>query len=284
MGCGASCCSRSKPFFNYDAGNFYEICVEKHAQISAQQPLEAKNPALLSRLKAELLPKPVEEVPFFLDLSTLPLNLIGVSTLTAALRTAPPLSCLLLQQCNLPDSLIPFLMSALPSSPTLTELDLSQNSLGPGGFAAIAQGLLHENELRSLRLAHNPGRGEGLQFLSNALRSNPNLLRLDLSCVGAGDPGACHLAGALMENTHLRILNLSENQIGLSSWALFFDTLVGLEGGQQLQVVLEHNLTLVSLDLDANPIQAKHARQVSGLSVAQSSYNIFSDWGSAGPK
>ncbi|KAJ4458920.1 putative protein phosphatase 2C [Paratrimastix pyriformis] len=244
---GAGCCKAS--FFNYDAECFFREFNQRYDAACAQLPHEAKSTPLLTRIKTEMLSKPSSEQPLLLDFTGTPFNLIGMTALASTLKTNPPVRSLCLSQTSITDNLLGILLGALPSTQSLHQLDLSGNQIGPAGFAAVSQALMHETHITSLSLGHNPGRGDGVSALSNAISSNPPLHTLDISCVAAGDTGAFNLSSALAENTHLRGLDISENQIGL-------------EGGQQLQVVLQRNYTLTYLGLDTNPIQGKHVQQI----------------------
>lgn len=99
----------------------------------------------------------------------------------------------------------------------LKRLYLQNTQMGDRGAAAIAQALLHNENLTVLSLTSCEITEEGAIFLSNILRRNPKLQRMDLKKNRIGDRGAQELFGAICcaESAHQTMvsLNLSSNQL-----------------------------------------------------------------------
>ncbi|KAA0721714.1 Protein NLRC3 [Triplophysa tibetana] len=89
----------------------------------------------------------------------------------------------LLADCNISDQLCKIIASALESSNSLKELDLSNNDLQDSGVKLISDALKNTNcHLQILRLSGCMVTDEGCCYLASALSSNPSHLReLDLS-------------------------------------------------------------------------------------------------------
>ncbi|XP_067265631.1 NACHT, LRR and PYD domains-containing protein 3-like isoform X2 [Chanodichthys erythropterus] len=186
----------------------------------------------------------------------------GVKLLSAGLENCNcKLEMLGLGQCGIADEGCAALASALRSNPShLRELKLSYNNIGDSGVKLLSTGLDNPQcKLESLALADCGVTDEGCAALASALRSNPKHPRLmDLSQNKLGDSGV-KLLSAVLENhcnleelwlmdcgvteegcatlatalrsdsSHLRVLNLSENELGESGEKLLSDVEYKLE-------------------------------------------------------
>ncbi|XP_048048815.1 NACHT, LRR and PYD domains-containing protein 12-like [Megalobrama amblycephala] len=186
----------------------------------------------------------------------------GVKLLSVGLENHCKLEFLGLGQCGVTDEGCAALTSALRSNPSyLRELKLSYNNIGDSGVKLLSTGLDNPQcKLESLELADCGVTDEGCAALASALRSNPKHLRLmDLSQNKLGDSGV-KLLSAVLENphcnleelwlmdcgvtdegcaalatalrsdsSHLRVLNLSENELGESGEKLLSDVEYKLE-------------------------------------------------------
>jgi hypothetical protein len=168
---------------------------------------------------------------------------------------APPLlqlrSALDLSKCRVGSLGVRALGSALPLSTTLTSLDLSGNTgVDPAAAAGLAQGLAG-SALRWLDLSHTAVGDDGATLLAGALcglttaalldgppgmpmavagngagaaaggrgtsshTAVPPLQHLRLQHAGIADRGAAALAAASQRGSHLRVLELDGNSIGV---------------------------------------------------------------------
>jgi len=105
-------------------------------------------------------------------------------------------------------------LSKKMSSLSLQTLDLSQNDIGPGGVAALTQGLTCVIELKKLNVSCNNICSEGAVSLASGLSCLIGIEELDLSCNKIGADGAEALANSLKFVTALQKLDISHNNIG----------------------------------------------------------------------
>jgi len=200
------------------------------------------------------------------------------------------------------------LASSLASNGKVRELHLSRNNFCDTGLEVLAETLAHNRALRVLSISANAaitGTGvraisrilqsrksrledlwldsisiceEGGKLLGDALFVNTSLLTLSLRCVGGGmsidDDGLKALALGLSRNSHLKILNLSENtaitSVGLRSLKQYLrsslcalETLsvdfinFGDEGAYALADALGQNKSVKSLHFGVRGITTK---------------------------
>jgi len=143
-----------------------------------------------------------------LSLPNQPLSVAAIRSMLAG-RYWANLRELTLWACELGDAEARALAKAAPTQ--LRVLNLSMNSIGPRGIAALAASPIL-NRLEVLELSDSPIGDRGIESLLGALRSR-NLRRLDLGDCGIGPEGAKALAGcpALAGLLHL---TLYSNAIG----------------------------------------------------------------------
>uniref|UniRef100_A0A9J7YKQ5 NACHT, LRR and PYD domains-containing protein 12-like n=1 Tax=Cyprinus carpio carpio TaxID=630221 RepID=A0A9J7YKQ5_CYPCA len=143
-----------------------------------------------------------------LDLSNNYLMVSGVKLICVGLKSLNcQLNILRLADCNLTYPQCEIVSSALQSSNSLRELDLSHNDLQDSGVKLLCAGLKSPNcQLNILRLSGCLVTEEGCAALASALSSNPTHLReLDLSYNHPGDSGVKLLSETL---NHLDKLNV----------------------------------------------------------------------------
>jgi Ran GTPase-activating protein (RanGAP) involved in mRNA processing and transport len=143
--------------------------------------------------------------------------------LARLLHEAPHVKALLLSVNRLADDGAALLAEALRENTTLEELDLASNGIGTLSALAVLEAALAHPRLHTLSLGYTPS--------TRVLGSSANAL---------GDKGAFALATLLPEAKTLRRLDLRRN--GLSP-----------RGIAALVEALEHNHTLVDLQLDGKP-------------------------------
>jgi Ca2+-binding EF-hand superfamily protein/Leucine-rich repeat (LRR) protein len=97
---------------------------------------------------------------------------------------------------------------------TLTELDLSWNSIRMESAITLADALAHNQTLLTLKLAHNTFADMAAQRIGHALRSNTSLKTLDLSFNGLVPKSSATLAYNLIFNTSLVSLTMDGNKLG----------------------------------------------------------------------
>ena len=154
------------------------------------------------------------------------------------------------------------LSKALSVNSSLTNLDLSENSIGASGAASLSQALAVNSCLTNLKLNLNGICHPGAAFLSQALAVNSSLTNLDLSENGIGDPGAASLSQALAVNSSLTNLKLNLNSICHP-------------GAAFLSQALAVNSCLTNLDLSKNSLGDPGAASLSqALAVNSSLTNL----------
>ncbi|XP_073259248.1 uncharacterized protein [Porites lutea] len=132
---------------------------------------------------------------------------------------------------------------------TITQLDLSGNSLGfGGGGIVLADAVKHNSTITQLNLS---GNSLGGCALPEAIKHNSTITHLNLSCnfFGLGDLTA--LAEAIKHNSTIRQLDLSENGLGDDGLG---DDELGDDDFAELAKAIKHNSTIIQLDLSKNRI------------------------------
>ena len=183
------------------------------------------------------------------------------------------------------------LSKALSVNSSLTNLDLSYNSIGDSGAASLSQALAVNSSLTNLSLNLNSIGDFGAASLSQALAVNSSLTNLDLSANSIGDSGAASLSQALGVNSSLTNLDLSANSIGVFGTASLSQApsvnssltnldlsakSIGDSGAASLSQALAVNSSLPNLDLSANSIGDSVVASLSqALAVNSSVTNLY---------
>eukprot|EP00854_Cymbomonas_tetramitiformis_P006100 gene6100-7320_t len=147
---------------------------------------------------------------------------LAEAVLSRPARAVPLTLCL--NYCHVKSASCAALVPALKlqTGGVLVILDLSHNSIGPQGAAAIAGGLVFNSTLQTLLLADNQlavnkhdhrmgEQVEGVAALSKALKVNSTVTRLSLRGNHIGPKGAALLAAGLAVNTGVHHVDLAEN-------------------------------------------------------------------------
>ena len=168
----------------------------------------------------------------------------GAAAIAQALHSNTVLTRLNLQNNGIRDPGATAIGHALQSNCTLTHLQLRGNRIGDVGASHLAHAIWVNRRLVNLDLRNNaiimPGGATGAA-LSQALRCNSVLTRLDLRCNFGTDQAAMALAESLLSNCTLTHVDLSTNMISSS-------------GAVALAKALQLNRTLTHLDLKCNRI------------------------------
>jgi hypothetical protein len=152
-----------------------------------------------------------------------------------------PVQELLLTKCSLAAPSIRSIATALSSCEKLRVLDLSGNSVGELGAAALAAAAAEHPSLTVLKLSNVQVKDADVGVLLKALQHNHTLEELDLSRnnIGNGPLAGRELAKVLTRNETLTILNLAWNNIRGDKGAIVMQS-------------LRYNQTLKRLDLSWN--------------------------------
>uniref|UniRef100_A0A8C1TJC0 Uncharacterized protein n=1 Tax=Cyprinus carpio TaxID=7962 RepID=A0A8C1TJC0_CYPCA len=151
-----------------------------------------------------------------LDLSNNNLQDSSVKLLSTGLKSSHcHLNILRLARCHLSHQCCESLSSALQSSKSLKELDLSNNALQDSGVNLLSAGLKSSHcQLNILRLSGCMVTEKGCGYVSSALGSNPSHLReLDLSYNNPGESGV-KLLSEKLEDPKYRLDKLNVDHGG----------------------------------------------------------------------
>ncbi|XP_008934215.1 PREDICTED: ribonuclease inhibitor-like, partial [Merops nubicus] len=148
-----------------------------------------------------------------------------------------------LQNCNLSSASCETLCAVLGALPTLTELHIGDNKLGPDGVKVLCQGIRNPNcKLEKLHLEYCELTGDVMEALNATLQSKPTLQELSLSNNALGDAAIKQLCQGLMATTcNLKILQL-EN-CGITS-----------DSCGEISAVLSNKSSLTDLSVGDNKI------------------------------
>jgi hypothetical protein len=133
----------------------------------------------------------------------------------------------------------------LSATSKITELEIDIFNGGRMmGLAHVLEALARRPTLTKLGLHGSPlgsplGR-DNARLLRNALCNIPSLQGLVLRCSNLGSTGLAELAPALYRNTSIKVLDMSENELG------------GMESAIILRDILRSNKTITTLDLSGN--------------------------------
>ncbi|XP_076828045.1 uncharacterized protein LOC143474464 [Brachyhypopomus gauderio] len=194
-----------------------------------------------------------------LDLSENHLRHEGITQISVLLRTSDSkLMKLILSDCSIKEEGYEALASALKSNPSshLTDLDLRGNDPGDSGVKKLTEIQKDQKyKLEKLRLLKSPAAEKFCASLTEALGSNPLLLReMDLSGKIQGDSGVKQLSD-LLEDPHCRPEKLILSNSSITE-----------RGCVDLGSALCSNLSqLKELDLSENQIGDDGVKEISNL-------------------
>jgi hypothetical protein len=134
-----------------------------------------------------------------------------IQLLSRGLQRNRTLTTLEMADCQFTDGCIADLVVALQGHATLQSLDLSNNACAHRGLQAIRQMIAQTHNLHTLDLKMQRQRLD-LSLLAPALHSNTSLKKLCLSNTNLLDDDVMCLVDALVHNTTLQDLDLSDNR------------------------------------------------------------------------
>ncbi|XP_060946678.1 NACHT, LRR and PYD domains-containing protein 1a allele 5-like isoform X2 [Limanda limanda] len=159
----------------------------------------------------------------------------------------------MLRFSNLTDKCCPALAAVLSSKESfMKELDLGYNNISDSGVKTLVEGLNNENcRLRMLSLQGCEVTSQGSKCLATALSQSPRLRQLDLSRNNIGDNGLQHLSNGL-RSPECQLLELKLSQCNIEA-----------RGCSYLASALEKNSDSLSvLDLSINNVRDKGASEI----------------------
>jgi len=163
----------------------------------------------------------------------------GANFISRALETNTSARYLSLSLNGISETGIRYICQALEHNTTLRSLDISGNFFGKDAARWVGALLLVNTSLLSLNCMLN-AISEGVQYITEALKSNTTLLNLNLSQNSMAHC-AQYIAEMLRVNQSLFSINLSRNFIGLA-------------GLSEIKESLENNVALLSITLDPSSL------------------------------
>ena len=164
----------------------------------------------------------------------------SVMVILQALKENSKLQVLNLNNNNMTGDVAEDLANVIKNNLSLEELYLSNNSLGPSAIV-ILKALKESSKLQMLNLNDNNMTGAVAEDLAYVIKSNPDLEELYLSDNSFGS-SVMMIVQALKENSKLKILNLSKNDING-------------EVAEGLATVIRNNSSLQKLYLFSNSLK-----------------------------
>jgi Ran GTPase-activating protein (RanGAP) involved in mRNA processing and transport len=155
-----------------------------------------------------------------IDLTDCSLGINSMIILSEILRNNIEIcSRIILTRNNFGDDGIELLLDSLKGNNNIVELNLCSNNLGVNGGMAIFNFLLDQKSIISLDLSSKEGLyrnrlcAEGIKLISNVLKNNYFLERIDLSLNSIKNEGMKYIANGLESNITLQSLIIPNNEI-----------------------------------------------------------------------
>jgi Ran GTPase-activating protein (RanGAP) involved in mRNA processing and transport len=150
-----------------------------------------------------------------LDLFRNSIGVPGAKGLADALKDNKSLNKLNLRANYLGSSGVAEIAKALKINKTLESLNLQSNHIGYNGFQALGEALMINQTLSEILLSQNYCKSqESFQAIANALLESKTLKRIDLSNRKLDDDCAFLISNILKSNNYLEKINLSNNMLG----------------------------------------------------------------------
>ena len=172
--------------------------------------------------------------------------------------------------------------AALLAPTALTELDLADNKLGPGGCEAVAEGLARNRSLEVLRLPNNVIEEAGVKAVADALitaGASSALRVLNLSKNPMGNQGGVFMGRALAHNPPLKDLRLGyDYHAEVSGFLPPFRYEIGDEGAIALVEGLRTNTNLIFLGLRGASITLQGSAELAHAMVINPELDVDYIW------
>ncbi len=190
------------------------------------------------------------------------------------LLTDSNLCNLVLRNCKIDDDAAAALANGLHSNIRIRHLDISDNSISPGGVITLLNEIHCLTKLTELYLSNNNIGSDGATALANQFQYLTQLRDLLLLRNNIGPSGAVSMANKLHYLTELNLLDLSDNNIGPNGAGSLADKFhhlielgtltlcnnnIGPSGAVSMADTLHHLTKLHTLDLSRNNIDLHSA-------------------------
>lgn len=178
--------------------------------------------------------------------------------------------CLFLRNNHLSSDAVCAVADHVKMTKKLLRLAISSNPLDERGIRAVAEVIKTNKTLQILDMGRCNLGYQGVQVIADAMKSNNTLLILQLNVNDIGDKGGDAVADMIRNNSSVHTLSLCFNGLGFRGIRSIADALVmnrtirsidiinnehvGDDSAQELLSMLNHNRTLMKLNVRICPI------------------------------
>eukprot|EP00986_Skeletonema_menzelii_P010240 scaffold4939_cov149-Skeletonema_menzelii.AAC.13 len=139
--------------------------------------------------------------------------------------------------------------------PSMTLIELDKNPLGDSEVSRLAHALMTNTTVQKVSLRNCKITDRAVQTLGDCLQRNATITALHLDANRITREGCASLSTALIKNETLSVLTLNRNRE------------LGDKGVVYLMNVLEHNLTLLTLEVNDCGVQESRLKQIESILV-----------------
>ena len=187
---------------------FYQKCKDLNVPIKDE---------LMNRFMNFIKEKCINRI---INLSDCSLGFNSMIVLADILRKNPDIcSRIILTKNDFGDEGIQLLLECLEGNNNIVELNLSSNSLGVNGGTSVFEFLLNQDSIIYLDLSSKEGIyrnrvcAEGIKLITNVLKNNFFLEKIDLSSNSIKNEGMKYIVNGLINNSSLKYLIIPNNEI-----------------------------------------------------------------------
>ena len=147
------------------------------------------------------------------------------------------------------------ILNAISSSadPSMTLIELDNSPLGDSEVSRLAHALMTNTTIQTISLRHCKITDRAVQTLADCLQRNTTLTALHLDANRITREGCAALSTALIQNETLTVLTLNRNRD------------LGDKGVAYLINALEHNSTLLTLEVNDCGVQESRLKQIESI-------------------